>query len=384
MKTVNCRACDSKDLALVYDFGPQPLAGTYPLAPASVEPVRRYPLDLSQCASCGLLQVTNLPPIEEVFNENYRYASSTVPDLVRHFESYADWLDERLPAGARILEFGCNDGVLLERLEARGYACTGVDASDNVARIAREKGLNVHIGFLTPDFVAREGLQRQFDAVTCSNVFAHIHELKETTEAVRFLLRPGGQFFIEVHNGDVLVEEAQFDTVYHEHLTYFTEATLRTFLVQEGFGFVECVRTPMHGGSLRFWGRLGAETKTDGVSRPKMIDARKFAQAIERCTADVQRLEKQFGVLDGYGAAGRAQMFVNITSTAGCFRTVYDDSSFRQQRYIVGTEIPIQRWSGDNGRCCAILAWNYAGTIADRVRPHFERVVTLLPDYREW
>lgn len=385
MKSDRCRACGSAELALVHDFGPQPLAGAYPLTPESVAPARRYPLDLTQCRTCGLLQVTNLPPIDEVFHADYRYSSSTVPDLLRHFDGYADWLSTRLPAGASVLEFGCNDGVLLERLSQRGYACTGVDASDNMAGIARAKGLDVISGFLTPAIVRAHGLEGRFDAVTCSNVFAHIDNIAETAEAVRLLLKPGGLFFVEVHDGDLLAREAQFETIYHEHLSYFTENTLRRFASRQRFAFVECARTPMHGGALRFCGRL---TEDDQIAEPmsasELVDARRFAETLSRCVRDVHRLYEQHGPLQGYGAAGRAQMFVNMTDTGSCFSAVFDDSPFRQGRYIVATEVPILPWVGEEGGCCVILAWNYAPGIAARIRGKFEEIVTLLPEYRTW
>ena len=384
MKSSRCRACASQDLALVYDFGPQPLAGTFPLVPDSREAAKRYPLDLTQCRECGLLQVTNLPPIEEVFNDNYRYSSSTVPDLVRHFDRYADYLAEHLAPGASVLEFGCNDGVLLDKLATRGFDCVGIDASDNVARLARDQGLDVRTGFLTVDFVRAQGLEGRFDAVTCSNVFAHIDDIAATTEAVRLLLKPGGLFFVEVHDGDVLAREAQFDTIYHEHLTYFTESTLRGFAARQGFVFVECLRTAMHGGGLRFCCRLEVDADQLAEPDPHMVDGEYFAATIARCASALARLAAEHGQLHGYGAAGRSQMFVNMTGSAACFARVYDDSPFRQGRYIIGTDIPITGYQGEDGGCCVILAWNYAPTIADRVRGHFEKIVTLLPDYKEW
>lgn len=385
MKCDNCRACGSDDLFLVHDFGCQPLAGIYPRLPQSTEPAKRYPLDLSLCRQCGLLQVTNLPPIHEVFNSDYRYSSSTVPGLVRHFETYANWLSHRIPAGGRVLEFGCNDGVLLERLAARGYQITGIDASDNMAQIARNKSLTVLTDFLTTEFVRRSGLQGQFDAITCSNVFAHIHDVRDTCAAVGMLLKRGGLFFIEVHDGDLLVRERQFDTVYHEHLSYFTEASLSSLLAREGFTVVECVRTSMHGGGLRFCGRFDPGASAASLQKGvPAIDSASLAKTIATCRAEIEQLSSSFGPLHGYGAAGRAQMFVNMTGTAEYFTAVYDDSPFRQGRYLVGTNVPIVPWARESGRCCVILAWNYAEAIAHRIRPHFDRIVTLLPEYTDW
>lgn len=385
MKSDSCRGCGSTDLVMVCDFGDQPLAGLYPLAPESEAKAKRYPLDLTQCRHCALLQVMNLPPIDEVFHADYRYSSSTVADLVHHFKGYADWLATRLPTGGSILEFGCNDGVLLERLVARGFSCMGVDASDNIAQLARDKGLNVITGFLTEEAVHEHGLAGKFDAVTCSNVFAHIHDISATTAAVRLLLKPGGLFFVEVHDGDLLAREAQFDTIYHEHLTYFTEPSLRRFGLRQGFDFIECARTPMHGGSLRYCGRLIDDAgPAEVASGDEMIDAIGFTETIARCADDVRKLHARYGKISGYGAAGRAQMFINMTNTGDCFSVVYDDSHLRQERFIVSTNIPIRSWADATDDCCAILAWNYAPTISARVREHFKEVVTFLPRFKTW
>lgn len=384
MKKTECRSCGSSELELVYDFGPQPLAGSFPLEPDSASEARRYMLDLTQCRHCALLQITNLPPIQEVFHDDYRYSSSTIPDLVRHFEGYADYLTKKLPPRARILEFGCNDGLLLGLLRDRGFDCVGIDASDNVAALARAKGLDVRTGFLSTELVREEGLEGAFDAVTCSNVFAHIDGIRDAAHAVRSLLRPGGLFFIEVHDGDILASEAQFDTIYHEHLTYFTEATLTGFVEQEQFEFLECLRTPMHGGGLRFASRYRPERAKPQEDRPTLIDGERFGSTIDRCRADLDALARAHGPLYGYGAAGRSQMFINMTRSGAHFAAVFDDSPFRQNRYIVGTDIPITDYAGNEGEVCVILAWNYAEAIAERVRGRFKRVVTLLPKFREW
>lgn len=386
MQSKICRGCGSKNLLLIYDFGPQPLAGSYPVEPESVHQTKRYLLDLTECEDCGLWQVTNLPPIEEVFHADYRYSSSTVPDLVRHFTNYADYLAQSLPNGAKILEFGCNDGVLLAQLLDRGFYCVGVDASDNVASLARAKGLEVYTGFLTPEFVREKGLKCDFDLITCSNVFAHINDIELTMSAIKLLLKQGGLFNVEVHDGNVLAGDSQFDTIYHEHLTYFTEDTLRDCLARHGFRFVECQRTPMHGGSLRFSARYTGESAMLTSERKGCvrINAANFANTIARCREDILSLYELYGPIDGYGAAGRAQMFINMSGTASYFARVYDDSPLRQGRYIVGTDVPIVPYKGERGRTCVILAWNYAPTIVDRVADAFDRVVTLLPEMKIW
>jgi SAM-dependent methyltransferase len=386
LRKSTCRGCGATSLRLIYDFGPQPLAGEFPQLPESSRQAERFPLDLSQCDVCGLLQITHLPPIGAVFHDDYRYASSTIPGLVAHFADYAAWLESRLSTGSHVLEFGCNDGVLLGKLSARGYKCIGVDASDNVASMARSKGLSIHTGFMSLDLVHEKALKSQFDLITCSNVFAHIEDLNGTISAARIALKPGGLFIVEVHDGDRVFLENQFETIYHEHQSYFTERTLRRTLERGGFEFVECVRTPMHGGALRLVSRRNDATSLIPLafSPDERFDSAQFSAAIARCTDDIRAAAEQYGPMDGYGAAGRAQMFINITGTADCFSQVFDDSQLRQGRFIVGTDIPIRRFTAGRGRACIILAWNYAADISSRVRDNYETVFTVLPQRKEW
>jgi SAM-dependent methyltransferase len=382
-----CRACTSSDLVQLHDFGDQPLAGHYPLEPENVRPARRYPLDFMRCSRCKLMQIVNLPPIDEVFHADYRYSSSTVAGLVRHFDEYAVWLREHLAPGSRVLEFGCNDGVLLERLKRLGFDCIGVDASDNIASLARAKGLAVETGFFEPELVSRSNLAGRFGLVTCSNVFAHIHNLRETLSAVRQVLVSDGLFCIEVHDGDLLVREYQFDAIYHEHLSYFTADSLRRLLESNGFETVTVERTAMHGGGLRYLARRKDSLASRAFSdAPAQSNAQKnfLTQSIQRCSQELRRLNDEFGPLTGYGAAGRSQMFINFTSSKELFQCVYDDSPLRQGRFIAGTDIPIKPYSGESGRCAVVLAWNYAPDIAQKIKGRFDRIVTLLPKTRTW
>jgi SAM-dependent methyltransferase len=385
MRVDYCRACGSHELVELHDFGPQPLAGFYPLEPESRHAARSYPLEFLRCLRCELMQIVTLPPIDEVFNADYRYSSSTVAGLVRHFDEYAEWLSSRLTSGSRVLEFGCNDGVLLERLNRRGFECFGVDASDNIASLARSKGLTVETGFFDPALVDRCNLADRFELVTCSNVFAHIHDVRMTLSAVRRTLVSDGLFCIEVHDGDLLVREQQFDTIYHEHLSYFTADSLGRLLESNGFETVAVERTAMHGGGLRY---LARRTDSEARSVAKTLERSPpkdfLTQSIERCRSELLGLYREYGPLAGYGAAGRSQMFINFTASKELFACVYDDSPLRQGRFIAGTDIPIKQWNGEGGRCAVVLAWNYAPDIAHKIKGRFERVVTLLPESRIW
>lgn len=390
MRRVDCRGCGRPALRLVHDFGEQPLAGHFPLVPEKVERAPRYPLELWACEACTLLQITSLPPIEEVFHADYRYSSSTIPALTRHFDEYADWLSRQLAAGAKVLEFGCNDGVLLERLVTRGFDCRGVDASRNVVEIARAKGLAVDEGFFSSAYVTAAGLAGRFDLVTCSNVYAHVDDLSDVTTAAWQALADDGLLAIEVHDASGLSESCQFETIYHEHLCYFTEGSLSQHLVAHGFRVLKLQRTAMHGGALRMLAQKvqpSVRAPTLAAADPAWIGAlgSALSNGIQRASAAISELSTNHEPLWGYGAAGRSQMFLNFTQSAHLFQAVFDDSPLRQNRFICGTNLAIERFDSVRrpGRC-VILAWNYAPDVSSRIADRFDGVYTVLPELRQW
>ncbi len=377
-----CRSCGAGSLKLIHDFGLQPLAGEFFDDPVRSVNCKRYPLDLQRCDQCDLVQIVELPPIEEIFNEEYKYATGTIPSLVKHFEGYSVFLDDILPRHARVLEFGCNDGTLLAMLKARGHEVVGVDASRNVAQMAAGKDILVFVDFFTPELVLREGLSAQFDLVTCSNVFAHIDSLHDASRAAWLALKKGGRFCVEVHDAEKLFSLGQFDSIYHEHLTYFSAKTLERHLGLFGFKPVAYELTAMHGGGLRV-----VTEKTEALQQPgprqATLEEQSFDATVQRCKRDVERLKVEHTTLCGYGAAGRSQMFINMTRTQGLFDQVFDDSALRQNKYIIGSSIPIRAFDGHKrSGACLILAWNYADVIIDRISECFDAVYVVLPDLR--
>lgn len=384
MKRDNCRCCGSNDLTMLHNFGAQPLAGLYPSSIDESLNAERFELDFTLCKKCGLLQVTNLPPINKIFNDDYRYSSSTIPYLVDHFSNYSNFLKTLIKQDSTILEFGCNDGVFLYQLAKQGFKCVGIDASNNVAEIGRAKGLDIKTGFMTPDFVSSEFPKESFDVITCSNVFAHIDNLNDVMTAIDYLLKKEGLFCVEVHDSELIFSENQFDTIYHEHLTYFTQDTLSSYLERTGFTIIYSAKTAMHGGGLRIIGKkngrqIPARTQAHNLSRYLTLNV---SQMIDRARENILFLYQKHGSLIGYGAAGRSQMFINFTNTEKYFDIIYDDSPLRQDRYIAGTGIPIHSFSKTDGEALVILAWNYAEQISCSVGKYFSNVYTVLPSLK--
>ena len=201
----------------------------------------------------------------DILFQDYSFSSSTIPALVQHFSDYAAWLVERFDPG-RVVEFGCNDGVLLAPLQERGVDAWGVDISENITELAREKGLNVLTGFF--DVPAAEEIRERAgraDVVTGSNAFAHNEHPEWILDAAKAVLAPGGHLCLEVMYAGDLLELMQWDTLYHEHLTFYSLGTLRTLLERHGFHLVHAERIPMHGGSLRAAAALEPAEPTEGL-----------------------------------------------------------------------------------------------------------------------
>jgi SAM-dependent methyltransferase len=326
---------------------------------------------------------TNLPPIEEVFNADYKYSSSTIPTLVSHFSDYSKFLCEWLSVSANVLEFGCNDGVLLDFLSPLGFDCVGVDASANMVKMATKKGHNVIEGFFGEALVINNNLVASQDLITCSNVLAHIDDLSDVLKAVHLALKNNGLFCIEVHDAEALIAQHQFDTVYHEHLTYFSIDTLHVMLKANKFSQVFKKRTDMHGGGLRVIYKKSSHAQVHQPTDVDLFFGLGFEQVIKRCQNDIQKLFLKHGLIDGYGAAGRSQMFLNVTSTADYFSCVFDDSKFRQNKFIAGTNLRIKEFRLPFSKVCIILAWNYSDSILENINQYYDEIYTILPELKK-
>jgi len=379
MSNIKCRGCFEGDLEEVYNFGDMPLAGEFLANATDAKACKRYSLILNVCKSCGLMQINNAPPIHKIFHDNYNYATGEIAPLVQHFSNLARFIGNQNLSKNNILEFGCNDGTHLTALKDLGLHVIGVDASLNMVERARAKGLDVHHGFFgSHDF----GIPNNyFGAVTCSNVFAHIDDIAQVSREVHRILVDGGLFFIEVHNGNELLPN-QYDSIYHEHLTYFTEDSITTHLKIMNFDVISIDYTEMHGSGLRVIAK-----KTNAVTAKMLRNNSRFE------TKDLRReLDSSISTfnnwayeyLDGrlvdiYGASGRAQMFLNMTSLGKIIDKAFDDAPIRQGKYLAGIGKLVEAFNGEKRDICIITAWNYSESILNKIKGYYKEVYIALP-----
>jgi len=398
MNTTVCRTCESEDLELLIDLGPQPLAGGFlPLEESVILHEKTYPLPIHVCKACGLVQSTYVIPSDTLF-ENYYFSSSTIDYLARHFLDYATWIKEKLNPEF-VVEFGCNDGILVEPLEKIGIRTCGVDISHNITALAREKDLNVITGYFNVS-TARQ-IREEYglaDVVTGSNAFPHNDHPEEILLAAHEILKDNGHICLEMMYAGSLLEQLQWDSMYHEHLSYFCLSTLEVLLNRFDFHVVYAEIVPMHAGSLRVVAARDPNEKPDPsvdnlLSKEREIGLtdldrwRNFSTRIKRQIHVVSEVVATLGEnkrVWGYGAAGRATMWVNACKM-DYLEAMVDTSPLRAGRLMPGTHTPIvfpENLRVNPPDYILVTAWNYFNTIRNKESWYEGIWVVPVPDLR--
>jgi SAM-dependent methyltransferase len=392
-----CRGCAQAAVRPVLDLGSLPLAGGFLRGPDEIAAERLYPLLVSVCDNCGLVQIVD-PVDPSVLFGDYAFATGTVAGLVHHFDAYADWVKQHF-APATVIEFGANDGTLVGALAERGIRALGVDMAPNITEMARAQGRDVITGAFGPALVDElRSRMPSADLVTGSNVFAHNADPRAILEAADSILSPDGVLCLEVMYAGDLLEQLQWDTLYHEHLTFYSLATLDRLLQRFGFETVEAERIAMHGGSLRIAAaRRGRRAPSPGVAEladweglVALSDSSTWDGFATECRrridafGDTLRRLSQTASIWAYGAAGKATMWVNACRM-DYLGAVVDASPLRAGRLMPGTHTPIvspDEFKQANPDYVFASAWNYLDAIRANEPQYDGYWIVPLPEMR--
>ena len=392
-----CRGCESDEIEQFLDLGEMPLAGGFLPSVEAIAEEKFYPLPVHVCRDCGLVQILEAIDPEILF-QDYSFSSSTIAPLVQRFENYARWLQGKFDPQF-VVEFGCNDGVLLTPLEQLGIKACGVDVSGNITEMARDKGLDVITGYFDePTAEAIKQRRGEADVVTGSNTFAHNDRPEIILRAARRILKPDGHLCLEVMYAGDLLEKLQWDTLYHEHLTFYCLTTLAVLLKRYDFRVVDAERIPMHGGSLR----VAATLNPDEPVKPGVVQILEYEESKaladpatwidfgQHISRKIEVVRKTLGKLSqnsriwGYGAAGKATLWVN-TCQMDYLEAMVDASPLRAGKLMPGTHTPIvfpPELKANPPDYIFVTAWNYADLIRSK-EEWFEGIwVTPLPELR--
>ncbi len=366
------------------DLGVQPLANNL-LRPEDLgRPEPRFPLRLFVCPACWLLQIGDAVPPVTLFTE-YLYFSSFSETMLAHAREAAERYRREfaLDAGSLVVEVASNDGYLLQHFRAAGVPCLGIEPAANIARVAREKGIETVVEFFGESLAQRLARShRPADLLLGNNVFAHAPAINDFVAGLRALLQPRGRIILEFPYARDLVDQNEFDTIYHEHVFYFTLTPLAPLFQRHGLAIFQVEKLPIHGGSLRvFAGHAGAhpidssvadllaEEKRSGVAGWDYYG--RFAERVEATKQSLTQLlsglKRRGHTLAAYGASAKGSTLLNACGVgAATFDFVADRSPHKQGRLTPGLHLPIvppEQLLARRPDYTLMLTWNFAGEI---------------------
>ena len=398
----NCRSCDSSKLTDVLALGDVPLADGF-VAPQAVEATeQRFPLTVVLCEDCSLMQLRETVRPEILFGSDYPYYSSFSTAWVDHCRANALELIEsqRLNEDSLVVEIASNDGYLLRNFHERGIPVLGIDPVPGPAAAAERLGIRTCREFFGAD-LARQlaGDDQRADVVLGNNVLAHVADLSGFINGIRTVLKPGGVAVIEVPYVRDLIEHCEFDTIYHEHLCYFSVTSLCRLFNDRGLALADVRRLSTHGGSLRIYAEHGSANgepvrRLLEEERALGLDAfpyySQFAADVLRvqrelidCLSDLAGRGKRVAA---YGAAAKGTILLNSSQVEPAhLEFVVDRNVHKHGHFMPGVRIPIcepERLLQDQPDYVLLLAWNHKDEIIrqqDEYRRRGGRFIVPIP-----
>lgn len=402
-----CRFCSAPLVHVFVDLGASPLANSYLTADQTREAEAFFPLKPHVCGHCFLVQLPVMETPDRIFTD-YAYFSSFTDSWVRHAKAYTETVVERFNLGraSSVVEIASNDGYLLQHFVARGIPALGIEPAANVAVAAEKKGIPTRVAFFGTALARELASQRRADLIVANNVLAHVPSLNDFVAAIEVLLAPNGVATLEFPHLMRLMEENQFDTIYHEHYSYFSFATVQSVFAAHGLRIFDVEELPTHGGSLRIFAcRTRDDRRDDGAAVTELL-ARERAAGMQTLTAYASFAErvretkrqllafligaKQHGTsVVGYGAPAKGNTLLNYCGIRTDFLDyTVDRSPHKQGRFLPGTHIPIygpEKLAETRPAYVLILPWNVKEEIVESmacVRDWGGRFVVPIPNVR--
>jgi SAM-dependent methyltransferase len=389
MSQTNCRFCGATVEGVFADLGTSPLANSY-LPPERVNAMEPfYPLRALVCGECFLVQLEEFQTPEAIFSD-YAYFSSYSSSWIEHSRRYSEEMVARLAlnADSHVVEIASNDGYLLQFFHERQIPVLGIEPAANVAKVALQKGIPTLVEFFGVQTASSLASESSADLLLGNNVLAHVPDLNDFVAGMKILLKPGGVITMEFPHLMRLIEDNQWDTIYHEHFSYFSFLTVSRVFAAHGLRLFDVQELPTHGGSLRIYG-----AHVDDPDKPESDAARELAER-ERA-AGYERLETYLGygrrveadkrqilsfLIDlkqqglsvvGYGAPAKGNTLLNYCGLRQDFIDYTCDlNPHKQGHFLPGSHIPIRSPEAilkDKPDVVLIMPWNLKDEIVEQL-----------------
>lgn len=389
---MNCRHCAARLKLELIDLGSSPPSNAYLSAAGLLAPEKTYPLKVMVCEQCWLAQTLDFAQADELFSAEYAYFSSFSTTWLQHAERYVADMVERfhLERHSHVVEIASNDGYLLQYVKGRGIPCLGIEPTASTARASREKGIETLEEFFGAEVGARlAAAGKQADLMAANNVLAHVPDINGFLAGFANLLKPSGVATFEFPHLLRLIEENQFDTIYHEHFSYLSLTALEKIFRHNGLAMFDVEELPTHGGSLRVFTQraaFGSHAVTDRVAQLLARESAAglssaggysgFQSRAEKVKDDLLSFlieAKRAGKrVAAYGAAAKGNTLLNFAGVRrDLIAYVVDRNPAKQDRYMPGSRIPIvdeARLIADRPDYVMILPWNLKSEVINQLR----------------
>ena len=408
---MKCRFCGSQLTHEFIDLVNSPSSNSFLTKEQLNEPEIYYPLKLFVCDKCFLVQIDEYKKSDEIFNQDYAYFSSYSKTWLDHAKRYVDIIIDRLrlDAESHVMEIASNDGYLLQYLKEKQIPCLGIEPSANTAKVAREKGIDTleeFFGVEIAERLAKEG--KKADLIIGNNVLAHVPDINNFVAGLKVALKNGGVVTMEFPHLMRLVEENQFDTIYHEHFSYLSFHTVRQIFSKHGLILFDVEELPTHGGSLRIYARHDKDESkpitpnvTDLLEKESArgmfqlnyyLDFQEKADKVKYALLSFLLEQKKRGKkVIAYGAAAKGNTLLNYCGVKkDLIEFVIDASPHKQGKFLPGSHIPViheGQIKGLKPDFVLVLPWNIRDEIVEQlsyIRAWGGKFVMAVPEIMCW
>jgi hypothetical protein len=376
----SCLVCGKNTVEEFLDLGRTALANKFLTQDELKTEEPTYPLKVGFCRTCAHVQLTECVPPHEMF-EDYLYSSSASDTLKAHLCGLADLLVSKYSLGSThlVMDIGCNDGTLLRAFQGHGVKTLGVDPAVNLAELNRDSGIERYVGFFNSRS-AKQIVEKWGKAsiITATNTFPHIPELADFLAGIKTVLANGGVFVIEAHYLLDMLEQGAFDTIYHEHVSYWALKPMAYLFAQHEMEIVRVERLPIHHGQVRVFVQRKGEGRSDGtlealtgkeeaLGLDQLQTFLRFADQTSRIKSDLHRtlsdLRRNGKSVAGYGAPAKGNTLLSYLELGpDMIDYIADRSPLKQGRCTPGMHIPVvepARLLADQPDYVLLLAWNF-------------------------